>query len=47
VVALRADIKSFIEGHNADPKPIRWVKSADDNLRSIERFCAYNQPATA
>jgi transposase len=47
VVALRADILSFIERHNADPKPFRWTKSADDILRSIERFCAYNQPATA
>lgn len=47
VVALRADILSFIEHHNADPKPFRWTKSADDILRSIERFCAYNQSATA
>lgn len=47
VAALRADILSFIERHNADPKPFRWTKSADDILRSIERFCAYNQPADA
>jgi transposase len=47
VVALRADILSFIERHNAQPKPFRWTKSADDILRSIERFCAYNQPAIA
>lgn len=47
VVALRADIVSFIERHNVDPKPFRWTKSADDILRSIERFCAYNQPARA
>lgn len=46
VVALRTDILSFIERHNAQPKPFRWTKSADDILRSIERFCAYNQPAT-
>jgi hypothetical protein len=45
VVALRADILSFIERHNVDPKPFRWTKSADDILRSIARFCAYNQPA--
>jgi hypothetical protein len=43
--ALRAEITSFIEHHNADPKPFRWTKSADDNLSSIERFCAYNSPA--
>jgi transposase len=47
VVALRTDILSFIERHNVEPKPFRWTKSADDILRSIERFCAYNQPATA
>jgi hypothetical protein len=45
VAALRADIASFIERHNADPKPFRWAKSADDILASIERFCRYNAPA--
>jgi transposase len=45
VAALRADITSFIERHNADPRPFRWTKSADDILSSIERFCAYNSPA--
>ena len=45
VAALRADIASFIERHNADPKPFRWTKSADDILASIERFCRYNLPA--
>jgi transposase len=37
VAALRAEITSFIEHHNAHPKPFRWTKSADDILRSIER----------
>lgn len=36
VAALRADIASFIERHNADPKPFRWTTSADDILASIE-----------
>ncbi len=45
VAALRAEIPSFIEHHNADPRPFRWTKSADDILSSIERFCAYNSPA--
>lgn len=44
VTALRADIAAFIEHHNADPKPFRWTKSADDILKSIERFCRYNGP---
>jgi transposase len=47
VNALRADIASFISRHNADPKPFKWTKSADDILASIERFCLYNNPAKA
>jgi len=47
VNALRTDIASFISTHNADPKPFRWTKSADDILASIERFCRYNTPAEA
>lgn len=47
VAALRAEITSFIELHNANPKPFRWTKSADDILSSIERFCAYNLSAKA
>ena len=39
VVSLRADIASFIHRHNADPKPFRWTKSADQILASIKRFC--------
>src|ERR1700694_385362 len=37
VVALKAAITTFIEQHNANPKPFRWTKSADDILASIER----------
>jgi transposase len=47
VAALRAEIMSFIEHHNDHPKPFQWTKSADDILKSIERFCAYNSPAKA
>lgn len=39
VKALVADIMNFIEKCNANPKPLRWTKSADDILASIERFC--------
>jgi transposase len=42
VAALRADIMSFLDQHNADPAPFRWTKSADDILASIERFCLRN-----
>jgi len=45
--ALHDTITSFIDQHNADPKPFRWTKSADDILASIERFCLRNTPAEA
>jgi transposase len=47
VVALKAAITTFIEQHNANPKPFRWTKSADDILASIERFCVYNAQVKA
>ena len=36
---LEAAIGAYIDARNADPKPFRWVKSADDILASIQRFC--------
>ncbi len=30
VKALHAAINAYIEQHNAEPKPFRWTKSADD-----------------
>ncbi len=36
---LEATIESYIDARNADPKPFRWTKSADDILASVERFC--------
>jgi transposase len=47
LAALHAAIADFIDRHNADPKPFRWTKSADDILAAIERFCVYNAPAEA
>jgi hypothetical protein len=32
-------IEEFIRHHNANPTTLRWTKSADDILASIERFC--------
>src|ERR1700674_682111 len=40
VVALKGAITVFIEQHNADPKPFRWIKSADDILASISSVSA-------
>ena len=37
--ALEAAIAGYIDARNADPKPFRWTKTADDILASIERFC--------
>jgi transposase len=45
VAALRADIMTFLDKHNADPAPFRWTKSADHILASIERFCLRNAPS--
>ena len=36
---LEAAIAAYIAARNADPKPFRWTKTADDILASIERFC--------
>ena len=35
----RTAIAAYIEATNAEPKPFRWTKSADDILAAIERFC--------
>ena len=39
VKALITDIQIYINRHNAKPQPMRWTKSADDILASIDRFC--------
>ena len=36
---LEAAIAAYLDARNADPKPFRWTKTADDILASIERFC--------
>ena len=36
---LEAAIAAYIKIRNDDPKPFRWVKSADDILAAIQRFC--------
>ena len=43
VTELEADIATFIEAHNQNPKPYRWVKSADEILASVKRFCQRTQ----
>ncbi|GEL65697.1 hypothetical protein KBA01_29830 [Kozakia baliensis] len=36
---LEADIAAFIDAHNENPRPYRWVKPADEILASVKRFC--------
>ncbi len=36
---LETTIRIYIDATNADPKPFRWTKSADDILAAVERFC--------
>lgn len=40
---LEADIAAFIQAHNKNPKPYIWVKSADEILASVKRFCQKTQ----
>ncbi|WP_339073083.1 IS630 family transposase [Sinorhizobium meliloti] len=40
---LEADIAAFIEVHNENPKPYKWVKSANEILASVKRFCQKSQ----
>ena len=36
---LEQAIRNYIDTVNADPRPFRWTKSADDILAAIKRFC--------
>ncbi len=36
---LEQAIRDYLARYNDDPKPFAWIKSADDILASIERFC--------
>jgi transposase len=35
---LESAIEQFIQTHNQNPRPFRWTKTADDILKSIQRF---------
>ncbi len=39
---LEGAIVTYIDTVNADPKPFRWTKSADNILATIQRFCLSN-----
>jgi hypothetical protein len=38
IQALASDIRAIINAHNADRKPFRWTKSADDILVATQCF---------
>lgn len=38
---LRAAIELYLDSHNENPKPFRWVKTADEILASIARFATH------
>ena len=37
--ALEDTIRLYLAANNADPRPFVWVKTADEILASIARFC--------
>ena len=39
VPALETDIREWIETWNENPRPYVWVKTADEILKSIARYC--------
>jgi transposase len=39
VAALEADVRTWIDAWNADPKPFIWTKTADQILETIAAYC--------
>jgi transposase len=37
---LEAAIRQFLDAHNAEPKPFRWTKSADQILANVASMCS-------
>nr|WP_243697794.1 IS630 family transposase [Acidomonas methanolica] len=44
---LEADITAFIEVHNENPRPYRWVKPAEEIIASVKRFCLKTMKRTS
>lgn len=47
VRALEAGIKAWIAQWNENPRPYVWVKTAEDILASIARYCERLSTITA
>lgn len=41
----QADVAAFIEAHDENPKPYLWVKSANEILAVVKRFCQRTEQA--
>jgi transposase len=39
VQALEADIRTWMQQWNSDPKPFVWTKTADEILKSLAKYC--------
>jgi transposase len=39
VEELEAAVLAYVEGHNTEPRPFRWTRTADDILASVGRLC--------
>jgi transposase len=37
---LEAAVLAYVERHNAEPRPFRWTRTADDILASVARVCS-------
>ena len=44
---LEAAVLAYVEHHNAEPRPFRWTKSADQILAAVGRFCERTLAAQA
>lgn len=45
--SLEADIRTFLDAHNEDPKPFVWTKTADEIVESLKRYCLKANEARA
>lgn len=44
VHALKTAITTYIDKRNADPKPFKWVRTADQILAAVKRYCERLDP---
>jgi hypothetical protein len=37
---LEAAVLAYVERHDAEPRPFRWTRTADEILAGVARFCS-------